>query len=175
MVTGNKGAVGISFLFNGTSMGFVNCHLTSGSDKALRYAYIPTVTCLINTQSVKTVFSSFGQLPVLFFQLLESLVMTNFSADWLNHVFHAATQPSSAAYLILTTDHSLPGGTRIFKTSSDYYRLVTGSLLPLTSACALLISSGVVTWTTAWTLMLRSPMPIMVTICALFFHYIISV
>ncbi|XP_066505879.1 inositol polyphosphate phosphatase-like 1b [Hoplias malabaricus] len=33
---GNKGAVGISFLFNGTSMGFVNCHLTSGSEKALR-------------------------------------------------------------------------------------------------------------------------------------------
>uniref|UniRef100_A0A8C2FYE7 phosphatidylinositol-3,4,5-trisphosphate 5-phosphatase n=1 Tax=Cyprinus carpio TaxID=7962 RepID=A0A8C2FYE7_CYPCA len=33
---GNKGAVGVSFLFNGTSMGFVNCHLTSGSDKALR-------------------------------------------------------------------------------------------------------------------------------------------
>ncbi|XP_056625457.1 inositol polyphosphate phosphatase-like 1b isoform X2 [Triplophysa dalaica] len=33
---GNKGAVGISLLFNGTSMGFVNCHLTSGSDKALR-------------------------------------------------------------------------------------------------------------------------------------------
>uniref|UniRef100_A0AAR2LEB1 phosphatidylinositol-3,4,5-trisphosphate 5-phosphatase n=1 Tax=Pygocentrus nattereri TaxID=42514 RepID=A0AAR2LEB1_PYGNA len=33
---GNKGAVGISFLFMGTSMGFVNCHLTSGSEKALR-------------------------------------------------------------------------------------------------------------------------------------------
>ncbi|XP_073710339.1 inositol polyphosphate phosphatase-like 1b isoform X2 [Misgurnus anguillicaudatus] len=33
---GNKGAVGISFFFNGTSMGFVNCHLTSGSDKAVR-------------------------------------------------------------------------------------------------------------------------------------------
>ncbi|KAK2838760.1 hypothetical protein Q7C36_013574 [Tachysurus vachellii] len=33
---GNKGAVGISFLFNGTSMGFVNCHLTSGSEKAHR-------------------------------------------------------------------------------------------------------------------------------------------
>ncbi|TSQ81008.1 Phosphatidylinositol 3,4,5-trisphosphate 5-phosphatase 2B [Bagarius yarrelli] len=33
---GNKGAVGISFHFNGTSMGFVNCHLTSGSEKALR-------------------------------------------------------------------------------------------------------------------------------------------
>uniref|UniRef100_A0A8C2K6L0 phosphatidylinositol-3,4,5-trisphosphate 5-phosphatase n=1 Tax=Cyprinus carpio TaxID=7962 RepID=A0A8C2K6L0_CYPCA len=33
---GNKGAVGVSLLFNGTSMGFVNCHLTSGSDKALR-------------------------------------------------------------------------------------------------------------------------------------------
>ncbi|KTG35918.1 hypothetical protein cypCar_00008238 [Cyprinus carpio] len=36
VVTGNKGAVGVSLLFNGTSMGFVNCHLTSGSDKALR-------------------------------------------------------------------------------------------------------------------------------------------
>lgn len=33
---GNKGAVGISFIFNGTSFGFVNCHLTSGSDKVLR-------------------------------------------------------------------------------------------------------------------------------------------
>lgn len=33
---GNKGAVGVSFYFNGTSFGFVNCHLTSGSDKVLR-------------------------------------------------------------------------------------------------------------------------------------------
>uniref|UniRef100_A0A671URG2 phosphatidylinositol-3,4,5-trisphosphate 5-phosphatase n=1 Tax=Sparus aurata TaxID=8175 RepID=A0A671URG2_SPAAU len=33
---GNKGAVGVSFLFGGTSFGFVNCHLTSGSDKVLR-------------------------------------------------------------------------------------------------------------------------------------------
>ncbi|GCC22150.1 hypothetical protein chiPu_0000535 [Chiloscyllium punctatum] len=33
---GNKGAVGVSFLFNGTSLGFVNCHLTSGSEKVLR-------------------------------------------------------------------------------------------------------------------------------------------
>ncbi|XP_041076387.1 phosphatidylinositol 3,4,5-trisphosphate 5-phosphatase 2B-like [Polyodon spathula] len=33
---GNKGAVGVSFLFNGTSFGFVNCHLTSGSDKTIR-------------------------------------------------------------------------------------------------------------------------------------------
>ncbi|KAM9795447.1 inositol polyphosphate phosphatase-like 1b [Neosynchiropus ocellatus] len=33
---GNKGAVGVSFLFNGSSFGFVNCHLTSGSDKVLR-------------------------------------------------------------------------------------------------------------------------------------------
>uniref|UniRef100_H3DHF3 phosphatidylinositol-3,4,5-trisphosphate 5-phosphatase n=1 Tax=Tetraodon nigroviridis TaxID=99883 RepID=H3DHF3_TETNG len=33
---GNKGAVGVSFLFNGTSFGFVNCHLTSGSEKILR-------------------------------------------------------------------------------------------------------------------------------------------
>uniref|UniRef100_A0A8V5GT31 phosphatidylinositol-3,4,5-trisphosphate 5-phosphatase n=1 Tax=Melopsittacus undulatus TaxID=13146 RepID=A0A8V5GT31_MELUD len=30
---GNKGAVGVSFMFNGTSLGFVNCHLTSGSEK----------------------------------------------------------------------------------------------------------------------------------------------
>lgn len=36
-VSGNKGAVGVSFFFNGTSFGFVNCHLTSGSDKVLRY------------------------------------------------------------------------------------------------------------------------------------------
>ncbi|XP_045887593.1 inositol polyphosphate phosphatase-like 1b [Micropterus dolomieu] len=33
---GNKGAVGVSLLFNGTSFGFVNCHLTSGSEKVLR-------------------------------------------------------------------------------------------------------------------------------------------
>ncbi|XP_035525435.1 inositol polyphosphate phosphatase-like 1b [Morone saxatilis] len=33
---GNKGAVGVSFLFNGTSFGFINCHLTSGSEKVLR-------------------------------------------------------------------------------------------------------------------------------------------
>uniref|UniRef100_A0A7N6BHP1 phosphatidylinositol-3,4,5-trisphosphate 5-phosphatase n=1 Tax=Anabas testudineus TaxID=64144 RepID=A0A7N6BHP1_ANATE len=33
---GNKGAVGVSFYFSGTSFGFVNCHLTSGSEKVLR-------------------------------------------------------------------------------------------------------------------------------------------
>ncbi|XP_054695729.1 phosphatidylinositol 3,4,5-trisphosphate 5-phosphatase 2-like isoform X1 [Grus americana] len=33
---GNKGAVGVSFLFNGTSLGFVNCHLASGSEKTHR-------------------------------------------------------------------------------------------------------------------------------------------
>ncbi|KAJ3588591.1 hypothetical protein NHX12_012183 [Muraenolepis orangiensis] len=33
---GNKGAVGVSFHFNGTSFGFVNCHLSSGSEKVLR-------------------------------------------------------------------------------------------------------------------------------------------
>uniref|UniRef100_A0A673ZR19 phosphatidylinositol-3,4,5-trisphosphate 5-phosphatase n=1 Tax=Salmo trutta TaxID=8032 RepID=A0A673ZR19_SALTR len=33
---GNKGAVGVSLLFNSTSFGFVNCHLTSGSEKVLR-------------------------------------------------------------------------------------------------------------------------------------------
>ncbi|KAJ8781608.1 hypothetical protein J1605_010866 [Eschrichtius robustus] len=32
----NKGAVGVSFMFNGTSLGFVNSHLTSGSEKKLR-------------------------------------------------------------------------------------------------------------------------------------------
>ncbi|CAL1613710.1 unnamed protein product [Knipowitschia caucasica] len=33
---GNKGAVGVSFYFNGTSFGFVNCHMNSGSDKVHR-------------------------------------------------------------------------------------------------------------------------------------------
>lgn len=37
MVTGHKGAVGVSFLFSGTSLGFVNCHLSSGSEKTVRY------------------------------------------------------------------------------------------------------------------------------------------
>uniref|UniRef100_A0A8C9Y950 phosphatidylinositol-3,4,5-trisphosphate 5-phosphatase n=1 Tax=Sander lucioperca TaxID=283035 RepID=A0A8C9Y950_SANLU len=35
-VLGNKGAVGVSFMFNGTSFGFVNCHLTSGNEKIAR-------------------------------------------------------------------------------------------------------------------------------------------
>ncbi|NXU47046.1 SHP2A phosphatase, partial [Turnix velox] len=33
---GNKGAVGVSFLFNGTSFGFINCHLASGTEKTHR-------------------------------------------------------------------------------------------------------------------------------------------
>ncbi|XP_055502093.1 phosphatidylinositol 3,4,5-trisphosphate 5-phosphatase 1 isoform X1 [Leucoraja erinacea] len=33
---GNKGAVGVSFVFNGTSIGFINSHLTSGGGKKLR-------------------------------------------------------------------------------------------------------------------------------------------
>uniref|UniRef100_A0A671RAV2 phosphatidylinositol-3,4,5-trisphosphate 5-phosphatase n=1 Tax=Sinocyclocheilus anshuiensis TaxID=1608454 RepID=A0A671RAV2_9TELE len=36
LVLGNKGAVGVSFMFNGTSFGFVNCHLTSGNEKIHR-------------------------------------------------------------------------------------------------------------------------------------------
>lgn len=39
-VTGNKGAVGVSFMLNGTSFGFVNSHLTSGSEKKLRWLII---------------------------------------------------------------------------------------------------------------------------------------
>lgn len=35
-LSGNKGAVGVSFMFNGTSFGFVNCHLTSGNEKTAR-------------------------------------------------------------------------------------------------------------------------------------------
>uniref|UniRef100_A0A8C7BMY8 phosphatidylinositol-3,4,5-trisphosphate 5-phosphatase n=1 Tax=Neovison vison TaxID=452646 RepID=A0A8C7BMY8_NEOVI len=35
-VSTNKGAVGVSFMFNGTSFGFVNCHLTSGNEKTAR-------------------------------------------------------------------------------------------------------------------------------------------
>lgn len=37
VLKGNKGAVGVSFMFNGTSFGFVNCHLTSGNEKITRY------------------------------------------------------------------------------------------------------------------------------------------
>lgn len=36
LASGHKGAVGVSFLFNGTAFGFVNCHLSSGSEKILR-------------------------------------------------------------------------------------------------------------------------------------------
>lgn len=38
VLKGNKGAVGVSFMFNGTSFGFVNCHLTSGNEKITRYS-----------------------------------------------------------------------------------------------------------------------------------------
>lgn len=34
---GNKGAVGVSFSFDGTSLCFVCCHLTSGHEKLVRY------------------------------------------------------------------------------------------------------------------------------------------
>lgn len=47
VVSGNKGAVGVSFLFGGTSFGFVNCHLTSGSDKVLRYSVCISVCELL--------------------------------------------------------------------------------------------------------------------------------
>ncbi|XP_030065653.1 phosphatidylinositol 3,4,5-trisphosphate 5-phosphatase 2 [Microcaecilia unicolor] len=36
LALGNRGAVGISFLFNGTSFAFVNCHLASGIEKTAR-------------------------------------------------------------------------------------------------------------------------------------------
>lgn len=38
VLKGNKGAVGVSFMFNGTSFGIVNCHLTSGNEKITRYS-----------------------------------------------------------------------------------------------------------------------------------------
>lgn len=40
---GNKGAVGVSFMFNGTSFGFVNSHLTSGSEKKLRWGCLRVI------------------------------------------------------------------------------------------------------------------------------------
>lgn len=39
LFVGNKGAVGISFYFKGTSFCFVNCHLTSGDERNERYAF----------------------------------------------------------------------------------------------------------------------------------------
>lgn len=46
VLKGNKGAVGVSFMFNGTSFGFVNCHLTSGNEKITRYSYTPYIVIL---------------------------------------------------------------------------------------------------------------------------------
>ena len=37
---GNKGAVAVSFQFGGTSFCFINAHLTSGSEKCVRYAFV---------------------------------------------------------------------------------------------------------------------------------------
>lgn len=49
-VLGNKGAVGVSFMFNGTSFGFVNSHLTSGSEKKLRWRMGSTLSNLKQTE-----------------------------------------------------------------------------------------------------------------------------
>ena len=36
-ISGNKGAAGVSFMFEGTSLCFINAHLTSGHERNARY------------------------------------------------------------------------------------------------------------------------------------------
>lgn len=109
--------MGVSFFFGGTSFGFVNCHLTSGSDKVLRCIYLYK-KCMLHM----------------------FLISLKKQLHFCPHV-----------YGIQCT-----GGTRTMWTFLDYFLWVTNIFLPLTSACNLPTSSGVVTWITGWTWMYRS-------------------
>ena len=62
LLLGNKGAVGVSFMFNGTSFGFVNCHLTSGNEKIGRYADTPLLHSNVKLYSM-THYLKFDRTP----------------------------------------------------------------------------------------------------------------
>ncbi|XP_037530930.1 phosphatidylinositol 3,4,5-trisphosphate 5-phosphatase 1 [Nematolebias whitei] len=86
---GNKGAVGVSFMFNGTSLGFVNSHLTSGSEKKLRrnQNYI-NILRLLNLRDKK-----FNPFDI-------THVFTHFF--WLGDLNYRVEFPSSEAEYIVT-------------------------------------------------------------------------